>query len=86
MTQLSWLQAIPTAVAGVRDLLDSSPQLAVDFLLSSLEQGLPPGGILYDEDACTASFLDALGLLRPRDPAVRLVVSELLPQSAERDG
>ena len=52
-------------------MLDSSPQPAVDFLLSSLEQGLPPGGMLYDEDACTARFLEALGLLRPRDPAVR---------------
>ena len=68
------LQAIPAAVAGVRNLQDASPQPAVDFVLNSLEQGLPPGGMLYDEDACTARFLEALGHLRPKEPQVCLKI------------
>ena len=62
---------MPGALAGVRDAADYSPPAAVNLLLSALEQGLPPGGALYDEDALTGRCLAALGLLRPREPAVR---------------
>ena len=65
-------QAVPTALGGIRDAGDYSPPAVVNFLLSVLEQGLPSGGALYDEDACTARCLAALGMLRPQDPQVKL--------------
>ena len=68
-------------MAGVRDLLEASPQAAVDFILACLEQGLPPGGALYDEDACTAKLLEALGLLRPREPRVSVLTPLPWPHS-----
>ena len=66
------VQAIPGALAGIRDAADHTPVAAATLLLSALEQGLPSGGALYDEDALTGRCLAALGMLRPREPAVRL--------------
>ena len=67
---MSGVQAIPAALAGIMDAGDYSPTAAVNLLLSALQQGLPSGGSLYDEDACTARCLAALGMLRPREASV----------------
>ena len=69
---LEWMthQAIPGAVARVRDQRGQSPAAASEFLLGVLEQGVPGGGALYDERATTAAFIAALGCLRCHSPEV----------------
>lgn len=64
------MQAIPGAVASVRDQRGVSPVPATGFLLNILEQGVPQGGRLYDERATTAAFAAALGACHPSSSEV----------------
>ena len=59
-------------MASVRDQRGLSPAAATEFLVGVLEQGVPTGGMLYDERTSTAAFVAALGACHPHSPEVRV--------------
>ena len=63
------MQALPLAIAAVRDTRGHSFPEAAELLLDVLEHGDNSGGA-YDDDNALAALLEALGQLRLSSPEV----------------